>query len=117
MGKIAMILRRAPYGDINAAEAVRHAMGGAADELNIDLILVDSGVLLAKKGQDDTGTGFTNLEGALRDCIDMGVNVYADKASVREQQLDSGDLVDGVRIVNAIEIAGAVQEAKTTVIF
>ena len=30
MSKIAMILRKAPYGDINAAEAVRHAMGGAS---------------------------------------------------------------------------------------
>ena len=117
MGKIAMILRRAPYGDINAAEAVRHAMGGVADELTIDLILVDSGVLLAKKGQDDTGTGFTNLEGTLKDCIDMGVEVYADKASVREQHLESADIVDGVKLANAAEIAELMQEAKTTMIF
>lgn len=46
MSKIAMILRRSPYGDINAAEAVRHAMGGAADELAVSLVLVDGGVLL-----------------------------------------------------------------------
>lgn len=117
MARIAMILRRAPYGDINAAEAVRHAMGGVADELGVDLILVDGGVFLAKKGQDDTGTGFTNLEGSLKDCIDMGVNVYADKASVREQNLEQGDLVDGVRIISAMEMAGLVQEARTTVIF
>ncbi len=117
MGKIVMILRRAPYGDINAAEAVRHAMGGAADELTVDLILVDSGVLLAKKGQDDTGTGFTNLEGTLKDCIDMGVEVYADKASVREQHLESADIVDGVKLASAAEIAELMQEAKTTMIF
>ena len=117
MGKIAMVLRRAPYGDINAAEAVRHAMGGVADELTVDLILVDSGVLLAKKGQDDTGTGFTNLEGTLKDCIDMGVEVYADKASVREQHLESADIVDGVKLASAAEIAELMQEAKTTMIF
>ena len=117
MGKIVMILRRAPYGDINAAEAVRHAMGGAADELTVDLILVDSGVLLAKKGQDDTDTGFTNLEGTLKDCIDMGVEVYADKASVREQHLESADIVDGVKLASAAEIAELMQEAKTTMIF
>jgi len=117
MGKIAMVLRRAPYGDINAAEAVRHAMGGVADELTVDLILVDSGVLLAKKGQDDTDTGFTNLEGTLKDCIDMGVEVYADKASVREQHLESADIVDGVKLASAAEIAELMQEAKTTMIF
>ena len=117
MSKIAMILRKAPYGDINAAEAVRHAMGGAADELSVSLVLVDGGVLLAKKGQDDTGTGFTNLEGALKDCIDMGVEVYADKVSLREQHVDAGDMVDGVKIVNSAEIAEIVKEAKTTMIF
>jgi len=117
MSRIAMILKRSPYGDINAAEAVRHALGGATGELSIDLILVDGGVLLAKKGQDDTGTGFTNLEGALKDCIDMGVEVYADKASVREQHLESADIVDGVKIANAMQVAELIQKAKTTMIY
>lgn len=117
MGKIAMILKRSPYGDINAAEAVRHAMGGVAGELGIDLILVDSGVLLAKKGQDDTGTGFTNLEGALKDCIDMGVKVYADGASLKEQHLETADVVDGVKITDSRQIAGLLQAAETTMIF
>lgn len=117
MSKIAMILRKAPYGDINAAEAVRHAMGGVSDELSVDLILVDSGVLLAKKGQDDTGTGFTNLESALKDCIDMGVNIYADKLSMKTQHLDIEELIEGVKIVNGSEIAEMVKEAKTTMIF
>jgi predicted peroxiredoxin len=117
MDRIAMILKRSPYGDINAAEAVRHAMGGVAGELNVDLILVDGGVLLAKKGHDDTGTGFTNLEGALKDCIDMGVEVYADRASVREQHLEPADIVDGVKIASAMQIAELIQEASTTMIF
>ncbi len=61
MGNVAMILKRSPYGDINAAEAVRHALGAVSFEMSVDLILMDGGVLLAKKGQDDAGTGFTNL--------------------------------------------------------
>ncbi len=32
----------------------------------VDLILMDGGALLAKKGQVNTGTGFTNLEVALK---------------------------------------------------
>jgi tRNA 2-thiouridine synthesizing protein D len=117
MEKVAMILKRSPYGDINAAEAVRHALGGVADELNVNLILLDGGVLLAKKGQDDTATGFTNLEGVLKDCIDMGVEVYADKASVREHHLESADILEGVKIVNAIVVSQLIQDAKTTMIF
>jgi predicted peroxiredoxin len=117
MANIAMILKRSPYGDINAAEAVRHALGAVSSELSVDLVLVDGGVLLAKKGQDDTGTGFTNLEGALKDCLDMGVSVYADDLSLKKRRVGQEDLVEGVKAVGSKEIAGLVKEAKTTMIF
>jgi tRNA 2-thiouridine synthesizing protein D len=117
MANVAMILKRSPYGDINAAEAVRHALGAVSFEMNVDLILMDGGVLLAKKGQDDAGTGFTNLEGALKDCIDMGVSVYADEAALKAQGISSGDLVDNVKPVGANEVAGLVKEAKSTMLF
>ena len=117
MGNVAMILKRSPYGDINAAEAVRHALGAVSFEISVDLVLVDGGVLLAKKGQDDAGTGFTNLEGALKDCLDMGVAVYADTLSMKAQHMDPKDLVEGVKAVGSSEIAGLVKEATTTMIF
>ncbi|HKN19635.1 MAG TPA: DsrE family protein [Dissulfurispiraceae bacterium] len=117
MSKIIMILRRPPYGDINAAEAVRHAMGGIADDLNIHLVLIDGGVLLTKKGQDESGTGFTNLEEALKDCIDMGVEVSAEELSLKYNCLEPQDIVDGVKIISEAEIAELLTDAKTTMIF
>lgn len=86
MKSVAIMLKRAPYGDLNAAEAVRHALGAVAmEKMKACLLLVDGGVLLAKQGQNAGGSGFTNLEGALRDCLEMGVAVYADSSSVRER--------------------------------
>lgn len=117
MGNVAMILKRSPYGDINAAEAVRHALGAVSFEMNVDLILVGGGVLLAKKGQDDTGTGFTNLEDVLKDCLDLDVAVYADIASLEAQRVASNDLMEKVKPVNAKEIAGLMKEASSTMIF
>jgi sulfur relay (sulfurtransferase) DsrF/TusC family protein len=117
MGKIAIILRKPPYGDINAAEAVRHALGGVSDDLEVSLVLVDGGVLLAKKGQNDADTGFTNLGDTLNDSIDMDVNVYADKLSVEEHSLETTNLIDGVRIVNDTDIAELIKNAQTTMIF
>ncbi len=117
MANVAMILKRSPYGDINAAEAVRHALGAVSSEMSVDLILLGGGVLLAKKGQDDKGTGFTNLESALKDCVDMGVDVYADTASLKTQGVASNDLVESVKLVGAKEIAGLIQEAESTMIF
>ena len=117
MASIAMILKRSPYGDINAAEAVRHALGAVSFELDVALVLVDGGVLLAKKGQDDTGTGFTNLEGVLRDCLDMGVAVYADDSSLKNWRVAAEHVIEGIKTVDSKEIAGLVKEAKTTVLF
>jgi predicted peroxiredoxin len=117
MAAVAMILKRSPYGDINAAEAVRHALGAASFEMSVDLILVDGGVLLAKKGQDDAGTGFTNLESALKDCLDMGVPVYADGESLRTHGVGPDDLVPGVKAVGGGELARLMKDARTTMIF
>ncbi len=117
MSKIAMILRKAPYGDINAAEAVRHALGAVSDNLNVSLILVDGGVLLARKGQDDTGTGFTNLETTLKDCKEMGVEVFADNLSLIEHGLKEENVVDGVKVADEDAIAAILNEAEKTMIF
>lgn len=117
MANVAMILKRSPYGDINAAEAVRHALGAVSFELSVDLILVDGGVQLAKKGQDDTGTGFTNLESVLKDCLDMGIPVYADERSLKAQRMGQEDLVEGVNVAGTKEIAEAMKQARTTMIF
>jgi len=117
MGSIAMILRKAPYGDINAAEAVRHALGAVSDDLKVSLILVDGGVLLARKEQDDTGTGFTNLEATLKDCGEMGVDIFADNLSLIEQGVKDEDIVEGVRAANEADIAEIIKKADSTMIF
>ena len=117
MEHIAMILRKPPYGDINAAEAVRHALGGVSGDFKVSLIMTDGGVLVAKKGQDETGTGFTNLGAALKDCIDMDVEVIADGGSLMENNIGQGDIVDGVRVADIDEIAQILKKADATMIF
>jgi tRNA 2-thiouridine synthesizing protein D len=117
MGKIAMILRKPPYGDINAAEAVRHALGAMSGDIAVSLILVDGGVQLARKGQDDTNTGFTNLEATLKDCAEMGAEVFADNLSLIEHELKKEDIVEGVKVVNESAIAALLKQADSTMIF
>ncbi len=117
MSKVIIILRKPPYGDINAAEALRHVMGAIDAELDINLILVDSGVLLAKKGQDQADSGFTNLEKTLQVCINMETKVYADQSSLKEQHLEPADIIDGVNIVSNSEIADIIKTTKSTLIF
>jgi tRNA 2-thiouridine synthesizing protein D len=117
MADVAMIVQHVPYGTVNAAEAVRHALGAVVNELSVDMLLVDGGVLLAKKGQDDAGTGLTGLEETLRDCLDMGISVYADKLSLLSQRITRDDLVEGVQPAWGEDIAGIIKSAKTIILF
>jgi len=116
MSRVALILRKPPYGEIHAAEAIRHALGGAG-RMDINLLLVESGVLLAKTGQEEEDTGFTNLGEVLQDCIEKGIEVYADKTSMEEQQLKTSDIIEGVRVAEGKDIAEKIREAKSVMIF
>ena len=117
MGHVAMILRKPPYGDINAAEAVRHALGAVSGDWKVSLVLVDGGVLLARGGQDDTGSGFTNLEEALKDCCAMDVGVYAEDLSLEEYSVKAEDMVPGVQVRAGSDIASIIKSADKTLIF
>jgi sulfur relay (sulfurtransferase) DsrF/TusC family protein len=117
MGGISIILRRPPYGSVEAAEAIRHALGGIGEGIGVKLILTDGGVQAARKNQDVSETGYLSAEEGIRDCLDMGVAIYADKASLADAGLSADDIVEGIVIADDSGIAGAVKESDTTMIF
>ena len=117
MESIGIILRRSPYGTVDASEAIRHALGGITEDMSVRLILVDGGVNTARKDQITSGTEYLNAEEGIRDCIDMGAVVYADRASLKEASLENEDLIDGVVIATNSEISGIIAETDTIMIF
>jgi tRNA 2-thiouridine synthesizing protein D len=117
MKTLAMILGKPPYGDVNAAEAVRHVLGAVSGNIAVSLILVDGGVELARKGQEETDTGFTNLQVALEDCIEMGARVFVDDLSLVKQGLNKEDIVVGVEVAAESDIAALLKQADNTMIF
>ena len=118
MASVCIILRKPPYGSVDAAEAIRHALGGATTEdVRTSLILVDGGVNAARRAQDSSGTSYMSLAEGIRDSIDMGAEVYADKSSLKDEFIEQASLVDGVRVVNGSEIAGIIAASDVTMIF
>ena len=117
MRTISIILRKPPYGTVDAPEAIRHALGAVTEELPVQLILVDGGVHAARKGQDTGATGYLSAEDGIRDCLDMGARVYVDGRSLEAEGIAASDLVDGVTIANQAEIAAVMKDAGTTMIF
>ncbi|MCX7794727.1 MAG: DsrE family protein [Thermodesulfovibrionales bacterium] len=114
---ISIILRKPPYGTVDASEAIRHALGAVTEDLSVRLVLVDGGVNAARKNQDVRYTPYSSIEEGIRDCINMGVEVYVDKTSLKEEYIDTDGLIDGVRIVNSHEIAEIIKTADVTMIF
>lgn len=117
MGSISIILRRPPYGTVDASEAIRHALGGVTEDLEVKLLLVDGGVHAARKGQDVSRTKYLNAGDGIQDCIDMGVSVYADEASVKREQIGTDCIIDGVTVANGSVIADMIAKTDTTLVF
>jgi sulfur relay (sulfurtransferase) DsrF/TusC family protein len=117
MGSISIILRRPPYGTVDASEALRHALGGVTDDLEVKLLLIGGGVHTARKGQDTSQTEYLNAGEGIQDCIDMGVAVYADEESLKKEQVGKELLIEGVTMSSGAEIADIVSKTDTTMIF
>jgi len=117
MASISIILRRPPYGTVDASEALRHALGGVTDDMEVKLLLVGGGVHAARKGQDASQTEYLNAGEGIQDCMDMGVAVYVDEESLKKEQVDNDLLIEGVKISNGAEIADIIGKTDTTMIF
>jgi sulfur relay (sulfurtransferase) DsrF/TusC family protein len=117
MQSVSIILRKPPYGTVDASEAIRHTLGAITEELPVQLILVDGGIYAALKSQDMGTTGYLSVEEGIRDCVDMGAAVYVDRKSMETAGIRVADLIDGVTISGQAEIAAAMKGSGTTMIF
>ena len=117
MQSISIILRKPPYGTVDASEAIRHALGAITEELPVRLILVDGGIYAGLKNQDMGTTGYLSAEEGIRDCLDMGAAVYADRTSMESAGIEESEPIDGVTVSDQAEISAAMKGSGTTMIF
>ncbi len=123
---LCVILRKPPYGSLDAAEAVRHLGGALGNGLRPVGLLVDDGVYLAKAGQQAAG-GWTDLSAALADLLaqtgtdsDGGgrrAAVYVHGPSLRARGLGETDLVPGCHVVDEAEAAALLGRADATLVY
>ncbi len=117
MAAINIILRKAPYGSVDAPEAIRHALGGINDDMSVNLIFIGSGVHTARRNQDVSGTNYLSVEDGIRDCIDMGVTVFAEAKSLDEERISDTDIIDGVQRAGFDKIGEVLRAHGTVMIF
>ncbi len=117
MNSVCIILRKPPYGSVDTAEALRHALGGVTNDLAVSLVLLDAGVHAARRAQDPSGTEYDSIAEGITDCIDMDVSVYADSDSIAHEGLSEAVLVEGVKIINRSELSGLIKGSDQTMVF
>ena len=116
MDNLLVILRKPPYGSVNAAEAIRHAGGASGFDYKATLYLIDGGVYAAKKKQDTGDSGFTGLGESL-ELLSDEMSIYACKESLKECGLGEDDLIEGIKVDEGNALSQAIKEAQSIMIF
>ena len=119
---ICMIIREAPYGTIQAAEAARHIINGAiAGGLKTTVVLIEDGVYLAKEDQQAKDAGWTSLSEVLKQTLqgkrsDL-VKFYVHDESALYRNINTADLMGGFEMAGGTDIAEIVAGAKKVMLF
>ncbi len=116
MDNLLVILRKPPYGVINAAEAVRHAGGAPGSDYKATLYLIDSGVYTAKRNQDADTTGFTGLGESL-ELLSEEMEIFVHRDSLKEYNLTEDDLIEGVKVDDGERLKEAIKNSQSVMIF
>lgn len=107
-----ILISRAPYGTVPAAEGVRHLSGALQSGLSAVAVLVDDGVWLARARQTPGGSGFTSLSEALHAALNSAAlplpRVLVHQPSLAERGLSPADLLAGVEFVDDTGLAQVV---------
>ncbi len=124
---VCILLRRAPYGAINAAEALRHTNGAVAAGLETKLVLIDDGAYAAKENQNAQDTGWTSISETVNLTLRFNIrlpdgspnhaNIYAHKPSLEARELAAQDLVPGVAIASDDEVVRFIGDSDSLLIF
>jgi len=117
METLCILSRKAPYATVYASEAIRHAMGGAVEEVSVRLILIGEGVNAARSSQDTSETDYESTATGIEDCIDMDVEVYADRSSLKNAGIAEGSIIKGVKVIESSAIAEIVINSDQTMVF
>ncbi len=115
---LCILIRRAPYGQIHAAEALRHAGGALAEGIDTRVLLMDDGVYVAREEQDGAESAWTPLAPLLPKFIAKGARVFAHAPSAQARGLLSGEgIVAGVESVDDTGATRLLAESDKTMIY
>lgn len=115
---LTILIRRPPYGQIHAAEAIRHLGGALGEGIQTNVLLVDDGVYVARDGQDAGNTAWTSLVPPLAKAVAKGARVYLHTPSAQARGLLTGEhFVIGVEQLDDVGLARLLIESDMVMVY
>ena len=106
------------YGrDDDAYGAILQANTALARGMNVSFVLVDDGVLMAKKGQKPDKIGLPNNLKEIADFIDLGGRLIVIKESLKERGVAESELVDGVELMKFTNLNNLIEQHQISLTF
>jgi tRNA 2-thiouridine synthesizing protein C len=118
MKKVAILMRKAPYGSVYTAEGFRSVMGVGIFEMDAILVFMDDGVYTLVKGQNPEQLDMQPLGEGFPMLPEFGVNgFYVHQPSLEERGLSVNDLVMEVQLVDNAGLAKLLAERDAVLPF
>lgn len=122
---ILIMVRHAPYGGFQAAEALRHANGSLSLGFRPIVVLVDDGVYLGLANQDPGQSEWLSLGATLEEIIARGLyekkespaEFYVDSDSLLKRGLCPEDLAEGLEPIEHEKLANLMTSHRLQLIF
>ncbi len=118
---LCILVRRAPYGTIHAAEAFRHLTGALNSGLKVTAILVDDGIYMAKNNQKTQTFGWTSLSESLTSFLNnvkgKDAKVYIHDSSLKVRGLEKEHLIEGIELMDDKKLAELLSMSHSVMLF
>lgn len=117
MTTLTIVIQNAPYKDDNKAwHALRFAGAALAEDMQVQLHLLDDGVQVGRK-HHDVPEDVTNLEELLSELIECGLEVRACGMAVDDCGLQVDDMIGGIEKGSMKALAGWVKASDHVIAF
>ncbi|MBD3609156.1 MAG: DsrE family protein [Gammaproteobacteria bacterium] len=117
MSIVTIIIKAAPYqGDNNTWHALRFAGASLAEDMEVQVHLLDKGVEVGRSGHQ-VAEGDTNLEELLSELIECGLEVRACGMALDDYGIAEGELIAGIEKGSMKSLAAWVKESDNVLTF
>ncbi len=115
---LCVLIRRPPYGQIHAAEAVRHVGGALAEGIQTSVVFIDDGVYVLRDGQNMGDTAWTPLAPALLKALAKGARLFVHTPSAHTRGLLQDEhFVGGIEAIDDEGLARVLTASDAVMVY